>query len=61
MYVFSLIISLDHFFVVVSFSLVCVDISTLNGSVLKLVDGFTYQGNSVSLTETDINTLLAKV
>ena len=36
------------------------DISTLNGSSLKLVDKFTYQGNSVSSTETDINTRLAK-
>ena len=32
-----------------------VDISTLNGSTLKLVDKFTYQGSSVSSTETDIN------
>ena len=36
------------------------DISTLNGSSLKLVDKFTYQGNSVSSTETNINTWLAK-
>ena len=36
------------------------DISTLNGSFLKLVDKFTYQGSSVSSTETDINTRLAK-
>ena len=36
------------------------DISTLNGSSLKLVDKFTYLGNSVSSTETDINTWLAK-
>ena len=36
------------------------DISTLNGSSLKLVDKFTYLGSSVSLTETDINTRLAK-
>ena len=35
-------------------------IPTLNGSSLKLVDKFTYQGNSVSSTETDINTRLAK-
>ena len=35
-------------------------ISILNGSSLKLVDKFTYQGNSVSSTETDINTRLAK-
>ena len=32
------------------------DISTLNGSSLKLVDKFTYLGSSVSSTETDINT-----
>ena len=31
------------------------DISTLNGSSLKLVDKFTYLGSSVSTTETDIN------
>ena len=36
------------------------DISTLNGSTLKLVDKFTYQGSSVSSTETDINTRLSK-
>ena len=36
------------------------DISTLNGSSLKLVDKFTYLGSSVSSTETDINTRLAK-
>ena len=36
------------------------DISTLNGSSLKLVDKFTYQESSVSSTETDINTRLAK-
>ena len=36
------------------------DISTLNGSSLKLVDKFTYQGSSVSSTETDINTRLEK-
>ena len=36
------------------------DISTLNGSSLKLVDKFTYQGSSVSLTKTDINVWLAK-
>ena len=36
------------------------DISTLNGSCLKLVDKFTYLGSSVSSTETDINTRLAK-
>ena len=37
------------------------DISTLNGSSLKLVDRSTYQGNSVSSTETDIDTRLTKV
>ena len=36
------------------------DISTLNSSSLKLVDKFTYQGSSVSSTETDINTRWAK-
>ena len=36
------------------------DISRLNGSSLKLVDKFTYLGSSVSLTETDTNTRLAK-
>ena len=36
------------------------DISTLNGSSLKLVDNFTYLRSSVSSTETDINTRLAK-
>ena len=36
------------------------DISTLNGSSLKLVDKFAYLENSVSSTETDINTRLAK-
>ena len=36
------------------------DISTLNGSFLKLVDKFTYQGSSVSSTETDIDTRLTK-
>ena len=36
------------------------DIFTLNGSSLKLVDKFTYLGSSVSSTETDINTWLAK-
>ena len=36
------------------------DISTLNGSSLKLVDKFTFLGSSVSSTETDINTQLAK-
>ena len=35
------------------------EISTLNGSPLKLVDKFTYLGSSVSSTETDINTRLA--
>ena len=36
------------------------DISTLDGTPLKLVDKFTYQGNSVSLTEKDIDTRLTK-
>ena len=36
------------------------DISTLNGSALKIVDKFTYVGGSVSSTETDIDTRLAK-
>ena len=36
------------------------DVCTLNGSSLKLVDKFTYLGSSVSSTETDINTRLAK-
>ena len=37
-----------------------VDISTLDGSSLKLVDKFTYQGSSVSSTEKDIHTWLTK-
>ena len=36
------------------------NISTLNGSALKLVDKFTYLGSSVSSTERDIDTRLAK-
>ena len=36
------------------------NISTLNGSSLKLVDKFTYLGSSVSSTETDIKMWLAK-
>ena len=36
------------------------DISTLNSSSPKLVDKFTYLGSSVSSTETDIDTWLAK-
>ena len=36
------------------------DISTLDGSSLKLVDKFTYQGNSVSSIEKDIDTRLTK-
>ena len=36
------------------------DISTRNCSALKLVDKFTYLGSSVTSTETDINTRLAK-
>ena len=35
------------------------DISTLNGSSLKLVDNFTYLRSSVSSTKTDINMQLA--
>ena len=36
------------------------DISTQNDSSLKLVDKFTYLGSSVSSTENDIDTRLAK-
>ena len=36
------------------------DISTLKSGFLKLVDKFTHQGSSVSSTEKDINTRLAK-
>ena len=36
------------------------DISTLNGSSLKLVDKFTYVGSSLSSNEKNINTRLAK-
>ena len=36
------------------------DISTLDGTPLKLVDKFTYQGSSVALTEKDIDTRLTK-
>ena len=36
------------------------DISTLDGSSLKLVDKFTYLGSSVSSTEKDIDTRLRK-
>ena len=36
------------------------DISTLNGSSLKLVDKFTYLGSSVSSTKTDIDMWLIK-
>ena len=36
------------------------DISTINGSSLKLVDKFTYLGSSVSSTETNIDTRLTK-
>ena len=35
-------------------------ISTLNGRSLKLVDKFTYLGSSISSTENDINTQLAR-
>ena len=36
------------------------NISTLNDGPLKLMDKFTYLGSSISLTENDINTQLAK-
>ena len=36
------------------------DISTLDGTPLKLVDKFTYLGSSVASTEKDIDTRLAK-
>ena len=36
------------------------DISTLEGTSLKLVDKFTYLGSSVSSTEKDIDTWLTK-
>ena len=36
------------------------DLSTQNGSTLKLVDKFTYLGSSVSWTKSDINMWLAK-
>ena len=36
------------------------NISTLNGSSLKLVEKFTYLGSSVSSTKTDINKRLAR-
>ena len=36
------------------------DISTLDGTTLKLVDKFTYLGSSVSSTEKDIDTRLTK-
>ena len=36
------------------------DISTLNGSALKQVNNFTYQGSRVASTVTDIDTRLAK-
>ena len=36
------------------------DISTLNGSSLKLVDKFTYLGSCVSSTQTDIDTRITK-
>ena len=36
------------------------NISALNGSTLNLVDKFTYLGSSVSSTETEMNTRLAK-
>ena len=37
------------------------DISTLDGTPLKLVDKFTYLGSSISSTEKDIDTRLTKV
>ena len=37
------------------------DISTLDGSSLKLVDKFTYIGSSVSSTEKDMDTRLTKI
>ena len=36
------------------------NIPTLNGSSLKLVDKFTYQGSRVSLSKTDIDTWITK-
>ena len=36
------------------------DVSTLNGSSLKLVDKFTYLGSGISSTEMDLKTVLAK-
>ena len=39
---------------------VCVDISTLDGTPLKLVDKFTYLRSSVASTEKDIDTRLTK-
>ena len=36
------------------------NISTLNGTSLKLVDKFTYLGNSISSTKKDIDTWLTK-
>ena len=36
------------------------DITTLEGTPLKLIDKFTYRGSSVSLTEKDIDTRLTK-
>ena len=46
--------------VFIHFSLIYSEISTINGSSLKLVDTFTYLGSSVSSTDTDINTRLTK-
>ena len=37
------------------------NISTRNGRSMKLVDNFSYLGSSVSSTETEINTRLAKI
>ena len=36
------------------------EISSLDGTPLKLIDKFTYRGSSVSSTEKDINTRLTK-
>ena len=52
--------SVSVFIYLLFFSLFKLMLSTLNGSSLKLVDKFTYLGSSVSSTETDINTWLAK-
>ena len=64
----SFLFPLRHSFLIFSFILIASamcfnqtgDVSTLNGSSLKLVDNFPYLGSSVSSTKTDINTRLAK-